>query len=581
MEMEKRLVFAILLMIGVVVLANLLFPPPRRPPSTAPDTVAVISADSLAVGPRDTAAQAGAQAGPAVPVEGRVDPAEAAAPERAQPAPGDPALLAGAPALPAETVVVRSELYEYRFTTRGAGLIGARLLSHASYAPEDRAGARVELVRPQDALLGFRVAAGADTVDLRERSFGPSVREVVVQRADSVAFRYEFPNASLAFRVTYRFQPDTYLIRVDGALEGVGGRGYTVITSLGRGLETNEANPREDYGQLAYVAHGRGGGYTSGKLSNVEPGVRAVVEGGPFRWVAVKNKYFLAALVSEPSGPGFGGMVVTGVEEENAAQMQASLPVPAGLAAWRFDAFIGPQDYGRLSAAGQELQNVNPYGWRWLRPIIRPLVGLIMAVLVWLHETFRLSYGWVLIVFGVVMRVVLFPLYQKSMRAQMAQMQVQPLIKELQSKYKDDPQKLQQEMVKLYKEHNINPLAGCLPMLLPFPILITLFFVFQNTIEFRGVPFLWLPDLSLKDPYYIIPILMGLSMFLLQWIGQRGMEPNPQMKIMGYALPAVFTFLFMNFASGLNLYYATSNFASLPQQVYLSRERRKARQGEG
>jgi len=115
-------------------------------------------------------------------------------------------------------------------------------------------------------------------------------------------------------------------------------------------------------------------------------------------------------------------------------------------------------------------------------------------------------------------------------------------------------------------------------MLLPMPILFALFFVFQSTIEFRGVPFLWLPDLSLKDPYYIIPLLMGGSMFLLSWIGQRGMEANAQMKMMTYMMPAVFTVMFANFPSGLNLYYATSNLASLPQQLYLSKERKAAKQ---
>jgi YidC/Oxa1 family membrane protein insertase len=149
-------------------------------------------------------------------------------------------------------------------------------------------------------------------------------------------------------------------------------------------------------------------------------------------------------------------------------------------------------------------------------------------------------------------------------------MRVQPLMKEIQDKYKSDPQRLQQEMVKLYREHKINPLGGCLPMLLPFPILIALFFVFRDTIEFRGVPFLWLPDLSRPDPYYIVPLLMGASIFLLQWISQRMMpQSNPQM-------PVMLVVLFLNFASGLNLYYATMNVASLPQQLYLAKERRAA-----
>jgi YidC/Oxa1 family membrane protein insertase len=112
-------------------------------------------------------------------------------------------------------------------------------------------------------------------------------------------------------------------------------------------------------------------------------------------------------------------------------------------------------------------------------------------------------------------------------------------------------------------------------MLLPMPVLFALFFVFQNTIELRGAPFLWLPDLSRPDPLYIIPVIMGLSMYGLTKVGQIGMEPNPQMKMMLYIMPVMMTFLFLNFASGLNLYYAVSNIASIPQQLLLARERQK------
>jgi YidC/Oxa1 family membrane protein insertase len=160
---------------------------------------------------------------------------------------------------------------------------------------------------------------------------------------------------------------------------------------------------------------------------------------------------------------------------------------------------------------------------------------------------------------------------------------IQPELKDIQERYKSEPQKLQQEMLKLYKEHGVNPLGGCLPMLIPMPVLFALFFVFANTIEFRGVSFLWLPDLARADPYYIIPIVMGASMFLLSWIGQRNMPPNPQTKMMMYIMPGMFTFLFLNFSSGLNLYYAVSNISSLPQQWLISRERarRLAARGKG
>ncbi len=123
-----------------------------------------------------------------------------------------------------------------------------------------------------------------------------------------------------------------------------------------------------------------------------------------------------------------------------------------------------------------------------------------------------------------------------------------------------------------------SPMLGCLPMLLPMPILYALYYVLQNTIELRGVPFLWLPDLSLRDPYYITPIVMGVSMFLLSWIGMRAAPPNPQAKMMSYMMPVMFTVMFLNFASGLNLYYAVQNIAALPQQLHGDA---RARQGAG
>ncbi len=122
----------------------------------------------------------------------------------------------------------------------------------------------------------------------------------------------------------------------------------------------------------------------------------------------------------------------------------------------------------------------------------------------------------------------------------------------------------------------LSPLMGCLPMMLPMPVLFALFFVFQNTIEFRGVSFLWLADISQKDPYYVLPILMGISMYFLSWIGLRNSPPNPQAKMMSYMLPAVMTFFLLNLAAGLNLYYAVQNLAAIPQQWLIARERAKS-----
>ena len=131
-------------------------------------------------------------------------------------------------------------------------------------------------------------------------------------------------------------------------------------------------------------------------------------------------------------------------------------------------------------------------------------------------------------------------------------------------------------MKKLHTEHGFNPFAGCLPMLLPMPMLFAFFFVFQSTIELRGATFLWLPDLSTKDPLYLLPIFLGASMFLLQYVSYKSMDtPNPQMKMMMYMMPPFMIFIFANLASGLNLYYATSNIVMIPQQMWIANERKR------
>lgn len=565
--MEKRVVLAVVLTIGVIFLSNRLFPPPELPPGQiVPDSV-LVSGDTPSTA-RDAELVEEPTAGDTAVAESHTEPAANVE-------------AAGLSEVPADTITVTTDLLRLRFSARGAVLQSAEVLEHESYTPNGEGEHPAQLVRDGDRVFGYRVTVGGDTVRLDGQSFTvnrPELKLSETHPRDSLVFRYPFPSGSAEFVVTYGFQFDSYLVDVSGRLEGIGDRGYSILTSLGHGLKTNEKSPRDDYRQLSYVVRAQHGGIESVNLDKVESGEVRAVEGGPFDWVAVKNKYFVIALVSLEGGSQFGGFLVMGEPAEHTTRMVASLPAPAG-SGFGFQAYVGPQEYGRMEAVGRsrDLEHVNPYGWRWMRPIIRPLVGIVMVILAWMHNFLGLAYGWVLIVFGISMRVVLFPLYQKSMRSQMAQMQVQPLMKELQAKYKDEPQKLQSEMMKLYKEHNVNPLGGCLPMLLPMPILFALFFVFQSTIEFRGVPFLWLPDLSLKDPIYVIPLLMGASMFLLSWIGQRGMEANPQMKMMTYMMPVVFTVMFANFPSGLNLYYATSNLASLPQQLYLSKERRAAK----
>jgi YidC/Oxa1 family membrane protein insertase len=275
---------------------------------------------------------------------------------------------------------------------------------------------------------------------------------------------------------------------------------------------------------------------------------------------------------SENSRP-FGGVVAR--PAIGGADLTATL-APAADGRFAFRLYVGPQQPAQLAAAADDFDDVNPFGWKPFRGILQPLGAAITWALYGLHDLFGLGYGWVLILFGVIIRLLLWPLNAKAMRSQMKNMEIQPKMKELQARYKNEPEKLQKEMLRLYKEEGFNPMGGCMPMLIPLPILLTLFFVFQNTIAFRGVGFLWLPDLSRPDPLYILPVLLGASMFALQWFSMRAMtEPNPQAKMMMYFMPIFMTVIFLNFASGLNLYYTAMNFASVPQQLQITRERQR------
>jgi YidC/Oxa1 family membrane protein insertase len=548
--MEKRLILAVLLMSAALLITNILFPPPP-PPEEAMDG--------------DTVAAPAAPAAPA--------PAVTAALPRVEPA----------AAVPSDTVVVQSDLYRMALTTRGASLVRVELLEFPSYTREGP----VQLV-PEGArhFLSQRLVVGRDTVDLAALSFQPSATTLQVPEGGEQVLLFRHGDEDgFGVEIVYTFRDDDYLVDVRGRVTGLGGRPATLLTEIGPGLAAHEAFEHHSEQQLAAVTRVPGD-VTRLRLNRID-GVQNLA--GRFTWAGIKDKYFLAAVIGGEETP-LDGVVLKRLEDHEqhfadadrtVRQPRAEVVsvVPVGTdGAFAYQAYLGPQDYTRLRAIGYDLQNVTQYAYRWLEPVIRPVAALILWVLRWMHSNLGLAYGWVLVLFGVIMRIVLWPLNAKAMRAQMKNMGVQPLMQEIREKYKADPQKQQQEMMKLYKEHGFNPLAGCLPLLVPFPVLITLFFVFQNTIAFRGAEFLWLPDLSLRDPIFILPVFLVVSMFALQWISVKmsGMEDNPQMKMMMYVLPVMMGILFFSLPAGLNLYYATTNIASIPQQMLIARERRRA-----
>jgi YidC/Oxa1 family membrane protein insertase len=544
--MEKRLVLAVLLMSATVLLTNVLFPPPA-------------------------------------PVDGEPgrDTMEAVV---ASPPASVSVVAPAARTEDADTVEVTSELYRYGFSTMGAALVRAELREYPSYT----SGGAVQLVpRGARRFLTHKLVSGSDTIDLGQLPFGPSAGSLSVHGDSTRSLRFTYAQADgFGITLSYTFRPDGYLVDIAGRITGIDTGRATLLTEIGPGLAPHEAKDHRSEQQLEVVIGGAAG-IDRFRLAKIE-GVEAVQR--PLAWAGVKDKYFLAAVLADPDRP-FSGVVLRELpdtvqvyesQDEQAVVPRAELVIETPLGAGGdFDmrAYLGPQEFDRLGAVGSDLENVTQYAYRWLEPVIRPVAAAILWVLKTLHDALGVAYGWVLVLFGVLMRVVLWPLNAKAMRAQMKNMAVQPLMQELREKYKNDPQRQQQEMMKLVKEHGFNPLAGCFPLLVPFPVLITLFFVFQNTIAFRGAQFLWLPDLSLHDPLYILPLFLVGSMFALQLISARasGMESNPQMKMMMYFMPIMMGVLFFSLPAGLNLYYATTNVASIPQQLLIARERKRAR----
>lgn len=551
--MDRRFVLAIVLMMVVLIVPSLVLKKPARPVPAA-----VGQPDS---GPR-----------------GVVAPAPAAAPTVGAPPGTEPTALTAelTEDLPEDSVVVRSPLYQYTFSTRGGRLVAADLRTYRSMRPDEK-GQSAQILRPNGDLLGLALLVGRDTIPLRNASFVPSVRTLDVTSGASTLDFSAAVGSDIAVDLRYRFVPDDYRVRVSGQVRGLGPTGGTLLIGLGPGLRNTESDSVEHSREIGIVAKDTKSRLT--RFSELEPGEPELLS-GPFEWAGVKSKYFVAALLApDTSGAGAGGIggVVARATDQvrkspETADIWTSMTVP-GDGVIGFDLYVGPMEYPRLRAIGHDFDDINPYGWAWLRPVIRPVAVGARWLLVWSHERLGIAYGLGLVLFGVLIRIVLWPLNQKAMRASMAMQAIQPVLKETQEKYKNDPQRLQQEMFKIYKANSVNPFSGCWPVLLPWPVLIALFFVFQNSIELRGQSFLWVPDLARADPTYIIPIVMAVSMFGVTKIGQIGMPPNPQMKMMLYFMPIMMLVLFLNFASGLNLYYAVQNLASIPQQWLVAKER--------
>ena len=221
-----------------------------------------------------------------------------------------------------------------------------------------------------------------------------------------------------------------------------------------------------------------------------------------------------------------------------------------------------------MKAQGQGLEKALNLGW--FAPIAKPLLYTLKYFYKYTH-----NYGIAIIIITVIIKILFFPLTHKSYKSMKDMQKLQPKMAELKEKYKDDRDTLNRSIMELYRTHKVNPLGGCLPMIVQIPVFFALYKSLMFSIELRHAPFmLWITDLSAKDPYYITPVIMGVTMFIQQKMTPTSMDPM-QAKMM-LALPVVFTFMFLNFPSGLVIYWLVNNILTIAQQSYINRSLKDA-----
>ena len=363
-------------------------------------------------------------------------------------------------------------------------------------------------------------------------------------------------------RKTVTFHYDQYLVDIKIQAEGFG-----EDLSLSLGTNFGVHNWNEQFGgSLGAIS------LINGELFKENPKkvTGTITHEGTPSWLGLQDKYFIGALIPKPDEK--VGPVLVEKEADRALSVQVKLGGPAGKTEKDFSLYAGPKEYDRLVRMGVHLEESIDFGWfifgSWLpvRLVAKPIFYLLRFFYQFTH-----NYGFAIILVTVLVKTLFFPITRKSLSSMKSMSTIQPKVAAIRKKWANDKEKMNRELMNLYKEEKINPLGGCLPMLVQIPFFIALFNILYTTIDLRQAPFIfWIRDLSDKDPYYVLPIIMGISMFFQQYTQPSTMDPT-QAKVMLF-LPIIYTFFFLNFPSGLVLYWLVNNLLSIGQQYLMSRE---------
>lgn len=465
----------------------------------------------------------------------------------------------------ARDITVDTDMYTAVFSTRGGAL---RKLVLKKY--QENVGAPVKPVALVD-------ETAPEFFALRTRLSGVAFDSSLVFASTTESLRLSGPEKKrLVFQAvspdgvrltkTFDFEGNSYRIVLNQEVANLSASPVvaTLATSLFHRVDTTATQGRMEFNGPVYIVDGKLITKNSKDLATKDAKDISFSKGISVAGFA--DKYFLSALIED--GGKISSAATKHLGQSNVLETVVSSPqlsvAPGSATSLSWDLFYGPKDLDVLKAQGKGLELTLDLGW--FSALAKPL----LHILKFFHQ-YTGNYGIAIIIITVIIKVLFFPLTFKSMKSAKEMQKLQPKMNALRDKFKNDRERMNQEIMKLYQEHKVNPLGGCLPIFVQIPVFFALYKALLSSIELRHAPFyFWLHDLSSKDPYYVTPVVMGVTMFIQQKMTPSNMDPTQQ-KIM-LALPVVFTFMFLSFPSGLVLYWLVQNILTIGQQWFINRQ---------
>lgn len=466
--------------------------------------------------------------------------------------------------MPEKEVKVETPLYSAVFSSHGATLKRWSLKKYFDQLGEK--GKPIEMVTGKESgeyPLGLSLVweKGTEVLDIPFEPDRETLNLTGDQDKGAIIFLGK-TSEGVFVKKTFVFFPKNYLIEITVDVTP------TPLLSLPQGAVitwVRKLDPKKDYdSKLGFIGPAT---YVDGKVNEIK--LKSLNEGDKsfpqgVGWVGYEDKYFLAAFLPNNQGLLSAQIVKTDKESVLINCFEKLKPSPqGGRELFSYGFYCGPKDIDILSSLGRNLEKVIDFGM--FDVIAKPLLYILKYL-----NKFTHNYGWAIILLTIILKFIFFPLTHKSYKSMKALKDLQPQMTALKKKYGKDKEQLNRELLSLYRTYKVNPLGGCLPMLVQFPIFIAFYWVLLGSIELRHTPFmLWMKDLSAYDPYYITPVLMGASMFITQKMTPTTGDPT-QAKMM-LAMPIVFTFMFLKFPLGLVIYWLVNNILQIFQQLYIDK----------